>query len=41
MTFCRHLSVPVGINVESVSVRRVEIEASVRLAERLRDGLVR
>ena len=37
ITFCRHLSVPFGINVESVSVRKVEIEASVRLAERLRD----
>jgi hypothetical protein len=41
MTFCRDLCVPVGINVESVSVRRVEIEASVRLAERLRGELAR
>ena len=30
----RALDVPFGINVESVSIRRVEIEASVRLAER-------
>lgn len=30
--FCRHLGVPFGFNVESVSVRRVEIEESVRLA---------
>jgi len=35
IAFCRHLGVPFGINVESVSIRRVEIEASVRLAERL------
>jgi Methylenetetrahydrofolate reductase len=35
ISFCRHLGVPFGINVESVSIRRVEIEASVRLAERL------
>jgi hypothetical protein len=38
---CRRLGVPFGINVESVSNRRVEIEASVRLAERLRDELAR
>lgn len=30
--FCRQLDVPFGFNVESVSVRRVEIEESVRLA---------
>jgi len=30
--FCRCLDVPFGFNVESVSIRRVEIEASVRLA---------
>ncbi|OLZ47142.1 methylenetetrahydrofolate reductase [Amycolatopsis keratiniphila] len=36
MTYCRGLGVPFGINVESVSIRREEIEASVRLAERLR-----
>jgi hypothetical protein len=41
MSFCRRLDVPFGLNVESVSIRRVEIEASVRLAERLRGELVR
>jgi hypothetical protein len=41
ISFCRHLGVPFGINVESVSIRRVEIEASVRLAERLGGELVR
>ncbi len=39
MSFCRHLGVPFGINVESVSIRKVEIEASVRLAEKLRGYL--
>ncbi|MBN9623724.1 MAG: 5,10-methylenetetrahydrofolate reductase, partial [Actinobacteria bacterium] len=39
--FCRHLGVPFGLNVESVSIRRVEIEASVRLAERLAGELHR
>jgi hypothetical protein len=39
MGYCRTLGVPFGINVESVSIRRVEIEASVRLAERLRDEI--
>ena len=34
--FCRRLGVPYGFNVESVSIRRAEIDASVRLAERLR-----
>jgi hypothetical protein len=34
--FCRTLDMPFGINVESVSIRRVEIEASVRLAQQLR-----
>lgn len=33
--FCRRLDVPFGLNVESVSIRKVEIEASVRLAGRL------
>ncbi|MEQ6901352.1 methylenetetrahydrofolate reductase [Nocardioides sp. YIM 152588] len=33
--FCRRLGVPFGINVESVSIRREEIEASVELAEQL------
>jgi len=35
ISFCRHLGVPFGINVESVSIRKVEIEASVQLAERV------
>jgi hypothetical protein len=35
MTYCRSLGVPFGINVESVSIRREEIEASVRLARQL------
>lgn len=35
IAFCRHLGVPFGINVESVSIRKVEIEASVRLVKRL------
>ena len=30
--FCRHLGIPFGFNVESVSNRKVEIEASVELA---------
>lgn len=34
--YCRRLGVPFGFNVESVSIRRAEIDASVRLAERLR-----
>lgn len=34
--FCERLGVPYGFNVESVSNRRVEIEASVRLAATLR-----
>jgi Methylenetetrahydrofolate reductase len=33
--YCRELGVPFGINVESVSRRRVEIEAAVRLAEQV------
>ncbi|MFD5090659.1 methylenetetrahydrofolate reductase [Amycolatopsis thailandensis] len=39
MSYCRGLGVPFGINVESVSIRREEIEASVRLAEHLRAEL--
>ena len=39
MTYCRTLGMPFGINVESVSIRRVEIEASVRLAHELRTRL--
>ena len=37
MSYCRRLGMPFGINIESVSIRKVEIEASVRLAARLRD----
>jgi hypothetical protein len=39
MGYCRTLGLPFGINVESVSIRRVEIEASVRLAQQLRTQL--
>ncbi|MBV8529348.1 MAG: methylenetetrahydrofolate reductase [Candidatus Dormibacteraeota bacterium] len=39
MAYCRTRDVPFGINVESVSIRRVEIEASVRLARELRTQL--
>ena len=35
MDYCRRLGVPFGLNVESVSIRREEIEASVQLAEQL------
>ncbi|WP_328466478.1 5,10-methylenetetrahydrofolate reductase [Actinoplanes sp. NBC_00393] len=31
-TFCEHLGVPYGFNVESVSIRKAEIEASTHLA---------
>ena len=41
IAFCRRVGVPFGLNVESVSIRKVEIEASVRLAERLRAELRR
>jgi len=41
IAFCRRIGVPFGLNVESVSIRRVEIEASVRLAARLRAELSR
>lgn len=34
--YCRKVGVPVGLNVESVSTRRVEIEAAVDLARDLR-----
>jgi hypothetical protein len=37
--FCRRLDVPFGLNVESVSIRREEIEAAVELAARLRPQL--
>jgi hypothetical protein len=39
IAYCRRLGAPFGINVESVSIRRVEIEAAVRLAEQLRTQL--
>lgn len=38
--FCRHLGLPFGINVESLTNRRVEIEASVDLAQEIA-GLLR
>jgi hypothetical protein len=41
MAYCRTLGVPFGINVESVSIRRVEIEAAVQLAHELGAGLRR
>ncbi|SHH62150.1 5,10-methylenetetrahydrofolate reductase [Jatrophihabitans endophyticus] len=37
--FCRRLGMPFGVNVESVSIRRVEIEASVGLAGQLQAAL--
>jgi hypothetical protein len=39
ITYCRALGMPFAINVESVSIRRVEIEASVRLALELKGQL--
>jgi hypothetical protein len=41
IAYCRDLGVPFGINVESVSNRRVEIEMAVRLAEQLSTDLRR
>ncbi|TIC81686.1 methylenetetrahydrofolate reductase [Nocardioides sp. GY 10127] len=41
IAFCRHLGVPFGVNVESVSIRRAEIEASVELARQLAGELRR
>jgi hypothetical protein len=35
IAYCRDLGVPFGINIESVSIRRVEIETAVRLAKHL------
>jgi hypothetical protein len=35
IAFCRRLEVPFGLNVESVSIRKVEIETLRRLAARL------
>jgi Methylenetetrahydrofolate reductase len=39
IAYCRARDMPFGINVESVSIRRVEIEASVRLVQELRRRL--
>ncbi|MBV8195512.1 MAG: methylenetetrahydrofolate reductase [Candidatus Dormibacteraeota bacterium] len=39
IAYCRTRDMPFGINVESVSIRRMEIEASVRLAQALRTQL--
>lgn len=39
ISFCRRLGIPFGINVESVSIRRVEIEMAVRLAAQLEAAL--
>jgi len=41
MVYCRRLGVPFGLNVESVSIRRAEIESSVNLATRLQEELRR
>ena len=41
ISFCRRLGVPFGISIESVSIRKLEIEASVRLAGRLGTALRR
>lgn len=41
LAYCRSLGIPVGLNVESVSSRRVEIEAAVRLAGEVRSALRR
>jgi hypothetical protein len=37
IAFCRRLGMPFGFTVESVSIRRAEIEASVALARELRE----
>jgi 5,10-methylenetetrahydrofolate reductase len=41
IAYCRRLGVPFGLNVESVSIRRAEIEQSVSLAAQLRRELRR
>ena len=41
IAYCRRLGVPFGLNVESVSTRRTEIESSVNLAARLQAELRR
>jgi hypothetical protein len=39
--FARDKGIPLGINVESVSIRKTEIEASVELLQRLRRRIER
>ena len=39
ITFCRRLGLPFGINVESLTNRKVEIEASIELVRDIRDRL--
>ena len=39
IAFCRRVGVPFGLSVESVSIRQVEIDASIRLATRLQAEL--
>ena len=41
IAFCRRVGLPFGVSVESVSIRQVEIDASVRLATRLQAELRR
>lgn len=41
IAYCRSVGVPFGLNVESVSIRKVEIDAAVRLAAQLRTELRR
>ena len=41
IAFCRRLGMPFGFNVESVSIRKVEIDASIALAVQLREMLDR
>jgi hypothetical protein len=41
VSYCRRLGVPVGLNVESVSTRLVEIEQSIELAKALKSLLKR
>lgn len=41
VAYCERLGVPFGLNIESVSIRKVEIEASVELAARLIEELRR
>ena len=39
IAFCRRLGMPFGFNVESVSIRKVEIDASIALAVEIREML--